>query len=106
MTVGGSAGPHVDVVPDEVAKVGHAIGQAAEQLRKALAATGHDVDTLLTSGWSGDAARAFSHGWADCEHGGREILHALTTLSGKLHGAAERYETSDHDAGSVDLRIV
>lgn len=93
------------MVPEEVAKVGHAIGQAAEQLRKALAATRHDVDTLLTSGWSGDAARAFGQGWADCEHGGREILHALTTLSERLHGAAERYETTDHDAGSVDLRI-
>lgn len=87
--------PDLQVVPEDVKQVGISIHETQQLLRRALDTSGHDVDALTSSGWTGDAARAFAAGWRDCYRGGVEILDALATLANTLHVAGVDYESTE-----------
>ncbi|MDO3650377.1 WXG100 family type VII secretion target [Nocardia mangyaensis] len=92
------------MVPDEVQAVGRFVFEIAEALRTALDSASSEVDTLISGGWTGDAASQFSTGWTETRSGGTQICTALTTMAEKLGITAETYRNQDStNEGSINL---
>ncbi|MEV0075925.1 WXG100 family type VII secretion target [Nocardia neocaledoniensis] len=94
-STGGSSGPPLSVVPDEVQAVGRYVFGIAESIRTALDSAGGEVDALINGGWTGDAASQFSAGWEETRTGGTQICAALTAMAEKLGITAETYRAQD-----------
>lgn len=85
----------VEVIPDDVIHLGQTIAGIHRLLRQALDVTARDVDSLTRGEWTGDAGRAFAHGWSESNKAGTDILRTLETLARKLHVAGDEYGDAD-----------
>ncbi len=95
----------VSVVPEEVAEIGRYVYNIAETMRQALESAGKDVDSMLSDGWTGDAADEFSEGWTETRDGGAKLMQTLTTLAEKLGVTAANYQTAEADAAASVARL-
>ena len=98
--VGDSGGPsgfgqNLSVVPDDVQTIGQYVYKIADTMKQALDSAACEVDTLLTSDWTGDAADEFSTGWTETRDGGTQLMQALTSLAEKLGVTAANYRSTD-----------
>ncbi|RDI64551.1 WXG100 family type VII secretion target [Nocardia pseudobrasiliensis] len=102
---GGS--PELVVVPDDVQAVGQYVYNIADTMKQALDSAAREVDSLLTSGWTGDAADEFGTGWSETHDGGSQLMQALTSLAEKLGVTAANYRKTDSDSaesvGTLDM---
>ncbi|MBF6327563.1 WXG100 family type VII secretion target [Nocardia transvalensis] len=110
MSAGGGlseSGQSVFVVPEDVQAVGQYVYDIAGTLKQALDSAARDVETLLTSDWTGDAADEFKTGWDETRDGGNQLLQALTGLAEKLGVSAAGYRNTDsaHATGISSLNL-
>ncbi|MEV5840014.1 WXG100 family type VII secretion target [Nocardia sp. NPDC052112] len=89
------AGQNLSVVPDDVQTIGQYVYNIADTMKQALDSAAREVDTLLTSDWTGDAADEFSNGWTETRDGGTQLMQALTSLAEKLGVTAANYRSTD-----------
>ncbi|MCM6776051.1 WXG100 family type VII secretion target [Nocardia sp. CDC159] len=106
---GGPSGSeaNLSVVPEDVQAVGRYVYEIADTMRQALDSAAREVDTLLTSEWTGDAAEEFRTGWDETRDGGTQLMQALTGLAEKLGITAANYRSTDADnaAGFSSLNL-
>ncbi|MGQ4601641.1 WXG100 family type VII secretion target, partial [Nocardia sp. R6R-6] len=82
-------------------EIGQYVYGIADALRSALDSAARDVDTLLDSSWTGDAANEFTEGWNDIQDGGGRMISALTERAEKLGVTAATYQTHDENRADV-----
>ena len=92
------------MIPENVRAVGREHQQIAEDIVTALNMVDREVRGLAAGGWTGDAATAFSAGWAECHRGGREIMQALVGMADKLGANADAVLAQD-DANASEYQI-
>jgi WXG100 family type VII secretion target len=88
-------GQNLSVVPDDVQAIGQYVYNIADTMTQALNSAAREVETLLTSDWTGDAADEFSTGWTETRYGGTQLMQALTSLAEKLGVTAANYKSTD-----------
>lgn len=89
------SGRNLSVVPDDVQAIGQYVYNIADTMKQALDSAAGEVDNLLTSDWTGDAADEFSAGWTETRDGGTRLMQALTSLAEKLGVTADNYKSTD-----------
>ncbi|NUP25472.1 MAG: WXG100 family type VII secretion target [Nocardia sp.] len=96
-----NSGDDISVVPADVRAVGRYVFYVANALRAALDSAATEVESLLSSGWTGVSANGFASGWTDVHDGGAQIMTALTGMAEKLGVTADSYEVTDGDTSSA-----
>lgn len=96
--MGDSSG--LEVVPEEVARVGQDARRIANDLLSAVNSVAGDVDGLLAT-WRGPAANAYAAGWLDVKEGATEVLEALRSMSELLGSTATRYAEQDYETSKT-----
>jgi WXG100 family type VII secretion target len=71
------------------------LNSVAEGLRSGVTSLDSEVNGLLGSGWSGEAASAYSGVWQEWHEGAHRVVEGLATMSALLQEAASRYSTTD-----------
>ncbi|WP_433714876.1 WXG100 family type VII secretion target [Nocardia sp. CA-084685] len=89
------SGQNLSVVPDDVQTIGQYVYNIADTMKQALDSAAREVETLLASDWTGDAADEFSTGWTETHDGGTQLMQALTSLAEKLGVTAANYKNTD-----------
>lgn len=89
------SGQNLSVVPDDVKTIGQYVYNIADTMKQALDSAAREVETLLGSDWTGDAAGEFSTGWTETRDGGTQLMQALTSLAEKLGVTAANYKSTD-----------
>jgi WXG100 family type VII secretion target len=74
----------------------------ADGLRAGLGSLDGEVSGLLGSGWSGEAASAYSGVWQEWHEGAQRVAEGLTAMTGLLQEAAGRYSATDA-TGAADI---
>ncbi|MEV4236937.1 WXG100 family type VII secretion target [Nocardia sp. NPDC049737] len=92
---GGLSNQNLSVVPDDMQPIGQYVYNIADTMKQALDSAAREVETLLTSDWTGDAADEFSTGWTETRDGGTQLMQALTSLAEKLGITAANYKNTD-----------
>jgi WXG100 family type VII secretion target len=92
----------LQVTPAALAAAAGELESVAGGLRAGLGSLDGEVSGLLGSGWSGEAGSAYSGVWQEWHGGARQVAEGLTTMSGLIQDAAQRYSTTDV-AGADDV---
>lgn len=71
------------------------LDSVAQGLRSGSSSLDGEVSNLLGSGWSGEAASAYSGVWQEWHEGAQRVAEGLATMSALLQEAASRYSTTD-----------
>ncbi|HKP44401.1 WXG100 family type VII secretion target [Mycobacterium sp.] len=90
------------VTPSELVAVAAELESVAEGLRSGLGSLDGEVSGLLGSGWSGEAASAYSGVWQEWHDGASQVVQGLTAMHGLLQEAAGRYSGTD-TSGAADV---
>ncbi|MGF6887095.1 WXG100 family type VII secretion target [Nocardia sp. GAS34] len=80
--------------------IGQYVYNIADTMKQALDSAAREVDSLLASGWIGDAADEFSAGWGETRDGGTKLMQSLTSLAEKLGVTAANYRNTDAASAS------
>ncbi|PXX01490.1 WXG100 family type VII secretion target [Mycolicibacterium moriokaense] len=71
------------------------LDSVAQGLRSGVSSLDNEVSSLLGSGWSGEAASAYSGVWQEWHEGAHQVVEGLVRMSALLQDAASRYSTTD-----------
>ena len=74
------------------------ISELAGDIAAELSAVSGEIESLLDSSWTGEAARSFSAGWAEWREGAGEVLDALGRMGALLATTANAYDSQDASA--------
>jgi WXG100 family type VII secretion target len=96
--------PQLGVTPSELVGVAAELESAVQGLRSGLGSLDGEVSGLLGSGWSGEAAAAYSGVWQEWHEGASQVVQGLTEMSGLLREAASRYSGTDTSSAG-DLSV-
>lgn len=82
---------------------GSRLGEIGSDIRGAFEPLLTEMDSLLSSGWSGQAASGFSEGWQEWLKGFGECLTALEEMSRLLGVTAHGYGSAESGSESTVL---
>ncbi|MBP1159791.1 WXG100 family type VII secretion target [Rhodococcus sp. PvR099] len=107
MTESSSENNGLFVDADGVQEAGRFAYKTAQDLLVALRSAGSEVDSLMSGGWSGNAAAAYGAGWRELFDGGVQVFESLSSMAELLGVTAENYARQDTAAaGSISsLRL-
>ena len=71
------------------------LDSVAHGLRTGVSSLDNEVSSMLGSGWSGEAASAYSGVWQEWHDGAHRVAEGLARMSALLQDAASRYSTTD-----------
>ena len=78
------------------------LDSVAQGLRSGVSSLDNEVSSLLGSGWSGEAASAYSGVWQEWHEGTQRVVEGLARMSALLQDAASRYSATD-DSGAAGI---
>jgi WXG100 family type VII secretion target len=76
------------------------LDSVAQGLRSGVSSLDNEVASLLGSGWSGEAASAYSGVWQEWHEGAQQVAEGLMRMSALLQEAAGRYWTTDESGAA------
>lgn len=89
------------VTPEVLSHVSAEFDAAAQQLRDSLGSLDAEVNQMLGSNWTGNAASAYNAVWREWHEGSAKVLQGLMAMSDLLKSAAEGYSRTDQAGGST-----
>jgi WXG100 family type VII secretion target len=78
------------------------LDSVAQGLRSGVGSLDNEVSSLLGSGWSGEAASAYSGVWQAWHGGAQQVVEGLAKMSTLLQEAASGYSGTD-ESGAAGL---
>jgi WXG100 family type VII secretion target len=90
-----------DAAPAELQLCGLMLGQIGEELRTEMGVLQREMDTLLSTGWRGQAASGFAHGWELWLRGANDVLDALQTMGRLLGETGRDYHRTDNSGADA-----
>lgn len=76
------------------------LDSVAQGLRSGVGSLDNEVTSLLGSGWSGEAASAYSSVWQEWHDGAQRVFEGLAKMSALLQTAASGYSGTDESGAA------
>jgi WXG100 family type VII secretion target len=76
------------------------LDSVAQGLRSGVSSLDNEESGLLGSGWSGEAASAYSGVWQEWHEGAHQVAEGLARMSALLQDAASRYSGTDESGAA------